>query len=61
MLASGTLERLPGASQAAADQAYSDTVNKLAEGLRSVLATYESSRDEGKKRIAALWRECAGK
>ncbi len=61
MLASGSLERLPEASQAAADQAYTATVNKLAEGLRGVLTAYESSPDEGKKRIASLWRECGGK
>ena len=61
MLESGTLERLPGASQAAADQAYTDTVNKLAEGLRGVLKAHESSPDEGKRRIASLWRECGGK
>ncbi len=38
MLAEGTLAPLPGGAQAAADQSYTDAMNRLAEGLRKSLA-----------------------
>jgi len=57
--AQGKLKLLPDASQLAADRSYVDTVNKLVEGLGKTIQGYEKTDDPRKKRILAIWRECA--
>jgi hypothetical protein len=47
-------------SQAAADQLYLDTTRKVADGLGRVLKAYEKSSDATRRRIANLWKQCAG-
>lgn len=60
MLAEGTLAKLPEASQAAADKSYTDTVEKLAEGLRGVLKARGDSENPRDREIAAMWRAVSG-
>ena len=55
MLTDGKIERLPEASQAAADQSYVDTAVRLCEGIEGVLAAYAESTDARKRRIGGLW------
>jgi len=54
-LAAGTIPRLPEASQVAADALYVQTVKRVCEGLETVLASYATTTDPRKQRIAALW------
>jgi len=56
--AEGKLPPLPPVSQHAADRSYLEAVARLAQGLETVLASYEGSQDERKQAIAAIWREC---
>ena len=60
MLEAGTLAPLPEVSQTAADKSYQETADKLAEGLRNVLKTYEGSDDAHKKQVLAVWKQCTG-
>lgn len=62
MLQTGKIKRLPDGSQTAADKSYEDTVNKLCDGLESVLKSYEHATDTGRKRVFQFWQQCgAGK
>jgi hypothetical protein len=60
LLAEGKLARLPGPTQAAADQSYLDTTAKLCDGLAHTLESYRNSSDAGKQQVFKLW-EAAGK
>ncbi|MBI4552343.1 MAG: hypothetical protein HY710_08775 [Candidatus Latescibacteria bacterium] len=57
LLAQGTIQSLPEASQRAADQSYVDTVNKFYEGLDAVLDSYTHSDDARCRRTAQFWQE----
>jgi hypothetical protein len=54
MLDSGAIKKLPGASQAAADRSYVETAEKLFDGLKATLATYQALSDPQKQRILNL-------
>ncbi len=51
----GRLPALPGASQAAADFSYLETVRRLCDGLEKVVASYARADDRQKQRIYRLW------
>jgi hypothetical protein len=53
----GELERLPSASQQAADRLYLSTTAKLCEGLERVLDGYRAAEETGKRRVYQLWEE----
>lgn len=53
----GELERLPQASQQAADRLYLSTTAKLCEGLERVLDGYKTAVESGKRRIYQLWTD----
>jgi hypothetical protein len=55
MLAEGKLNKLPEASQYAADKSYFSTAAKLCEGLEKVFDGYLKSPDPQKKQIHQLW------
>jgi hypothetical protein len=55
MVAEGRLPALAGASQAAADLSYLETVRRLCEGLEKVLQSYAKTDDPQKQRIYRLW------
>ena len=55
MLSTGTLKRLSGQAQHAADKSYFSTVAKLCEGLERTVTSYEDSEDTYKKRVYAIW------
>ncbi len=59
LLAEGKIQRLPDASQHAADKCYVETAVKLCDGLSKVLGTYAESKDPHKKRVHQCW--CASK
>jgi len=56
--AEGKLPALPPESQQAADKSYLDAMERLAQGLQTVLRAYQASEDPAKARLAALWKEC---
>ena len=60
LLAEGRLPRLPGASQAAADRSYLETVSRLCDGLEKVIQSYAKADDQQKRRIYRLWASGAG-
>ncbi len=55
LLSQQKIERLPEASQHAADRSYLMTAARLCEGLEKVLRSYRKAEDLGKRRIFALW------
>ncbi|HWQ52239.1 MAG TPA: hypothetical protein VN442_01055 [Bryobacteraceae bacterium] len=57
LLAAGKLKLLPQRSQAAADQLYIDTANKLFDGLETVLAGYANSTDPAHRKIYGVYRK----
>jgi hypothetical protein len=57
LLAAGRLNRLPEASQAAADRSFVDTAARLGLGLEKVLESYAGSADPLKKKMFFLWQE----
>jgi len=59
LTAEGKLSPLPPVSQHAADRSYVEAATRLAQGLENVLASYEGSEDEGKRAVAAMWKECS--
>jgi hypothetical protein len=54
-IAEGQLAKLPETAQAAADNAYVQTTNRLCEGLEKVVASYATSENAQKRRIAEIW------
>jgi hypothetical protein len=56
LLAAGSLPRLPGMSQLAADRSYVETTNRLAQGLTATVRGYEGSHDAHQRRVLALWQ-----
>ena len=61
MFKEGKLKPLSeAASQTAADRSYVDTVDKLAQGLQAVLASYAKSQDPHKRRVLEIWKSTAG-
>ena len=56
-VAAGSIPRLQGAAQAAADESYVQTVERLCHGLETVLESYPRADDPAKKRVAAWWAE----
>ena len=60
LIAEGRLPRLPGASQAAADRSYLETVSRLCDGLEKVMQSYANAEDQSKRRIYRLWTVRAG-
>ena len=59
MVQSGTIQRLPGAAQAAADQSYLETATKLGDGLERVLDSYACTDSPACRKMLRLWREAA--
>lgn len=59
MLSEGTLEKLPGKSQYAADKLYLDTISKLCNGLMKAIGSYKTAEDAHKKRIYTIWTRTA--
>lgn len=57
LLDQGGLERLPQASQLAADRLYLSTTEKLCEGLEQVLGRYQTAEEPGRRRVYQLWAE----
>ncbi len=55
LLAEGKLNRLPEASQYAADKSYFATAAKLCDGLEKVLEGYAKSPDPSRKEVHQLW------
>jgi len=55
LLAEGKLNRLPEASQHAADQSYFATAAKLCDGLEKVLESCAKSADPSRKEVYRLW------
>ena len=55
LVANGRIARLPGASQAAADALYLNTVARLCDGLDKVMLGNAASKEPGKVRIHRLW------
>ncbi len=58
--AEGKLPVLPPVSQHAADRSYLEAATRLAEGLTTVLGSYEGSDDPDEQRIAAIWARTGG-
>ena len=56
LLAEGKIQRLPDASQRAADKCYVETAVRLCDGLAKVLETYAESKDPHRKRVHQCWR-----
>jgi hypothetical protein len=52
----GKLAALSQGTQAAADQSYVETANRLCEGLERLMASYERSPDARALRIARIYR-----
>jgi hypothetical protein len=59
LIAEGKLPPLPPVSQHAADRSYTEAATRLAQGLETVLASYEGSEDGRKQAVAAMWGECS--
>lgn len=57
LLAQGKLAKLPEPSQGAADQSYTDTIERLWKGLESVLNAYVGSDNPHQRRVYGLWQE----
>lgn len=55
LLTEGKLQRLPEASQTAADKSYRDTTVKLCDGLEKLLQEYAHSNDPHKQQVFQLW------
>jgi hypothetical protein len=58
--AAGKLPALPPVSQHAADRSYLEAATRLADGLQAVLASYATSDDPHKQKVAAIWAEVRG-
>jgi hypothetical protein len=52
------LPPLPPASQLAADKSYLEAAERLAQGLQTLLRSYQTSKDPRQAKLAALWTEC---
>jgi hypothetical protein len=48
---------LPGPAEAAADQSYLETAQKLCAGLDASLKSAETATDPASRKISRLWRE----
>jgi hypothetical protein len=57
MKSEGKINILPPSSQIAADKSYIDSANRLVQGLRIVIESYEQSNDPHKKRLYTIWSE----
>ena len=57
MKRAGLIAPLPEASEAAADQSYTDTATKLYAGLQKVISGYAHSDDKRHQKVFALWRQ----
>lgn len=57
MKSEGKIHILPEPSQDAADKSYIDAVNRLTQGLASVMESYKQSDDMDKKRLYTIWEE----
>lgn len=60
LLSEGKLKLLPEASQAAADESYIETAQKLCTGLKKVLQSYAQTEKAEKKQIYKIWSEIIG-
>jgi hypothetical protein len=57
LMSKGKLMLLPEGSQAAADESYIDTAQKLCTGLEKVLQSYAQSEKAEKRQIYKIWSE----
>lgn len=56
----GKLTPIPPASQLAADKSYLDAANRLVQGLKALMETYEKSQDPEKQKMLAIWEGSVG-
>lgn len=54
-LTAGTIQPLPEPAEAAAERLYADSATKLWQGLSMLMASYETSKDDVRMRLCALW------
>ncbi|MGD0259553.1 MAG: hypothetical protein ABSD29_06985 [Verrucomicrobiota bacterium] len=57
LLQTGKIKPLPGPAEAAADQSYLETAQKLCAGLDASLKSAETATDPASRKISRLWRE----
>lgn len=55
-LATGTIKSLPEPAEAAAERLYADSATKTWQGLSTLMESYETSKDDLKIRLSALWK-----